>query len=141
MTKKKSGSGLGVLAAAAAGAAAAGYYFYASKDAGKNRKIAAKWAVDLKTEVVKQAKKVKDIDQKQLGLIVATAAQKFENIKNIERRDVATAAKELKANWKEVIGEFKKTNIIAKKTVAKATSKAQKTVAKVVKTAQKKASK
>ena len=46
--------GAGILAAAAA--AGTGYYFYTSDSAKKNRKIAAKWAGELKRDVIKRAK-------------------------------------------------------------------------------------
>ena len=49
--KVAAGVGAGIAAAAAAGA---GYYFYFSKEAKAHRKVAAKWATDLKRDVVAQ---------------------------------------------------------------------------------------
>ena len=62
MKQKTKVIGAGVLAAGAT-AAAAGYYFFASKNAEKNRKIAAKWASDLKSDVMKESKKLQNIDR------------------------------------------------------------------------------
>ncbi len=133
MTQKKtggmSGTEMGILAAAttaAAGMAAAGYYFYASKDAQKNRKIASKWAGDFKSEVVKQAKRVKDLDQKALLAIVSDAATKYESVKSIDKKDLARAAKELKTNWRELVDELGKGQG-AKKVAARITGSPKKT--------------
>lgn len=131
---KKAAAGLAA-AAAAAGAAAAGYYFYASKDAKQNRKLAAKWARDMKDDVVKQAKKVQDIDRGQLLKIIDGAVASYETVRSVDRNDLKSAAKELKNNWQllseEVLGRGKKT---AKKSV----SRAKKAVKKAAPTSAKK---
>jgi len=129
---KKAAAGLAA-AAAAAGAAAAGYYFYASKDAKSNRKNAAKWARDMKDDVVKQAKKVQDIDRAQLLKIIDGAAATYETVRSVDRKDLTNAARELKNNWEllsqEVMGRGKKTARTsakkAKASVKKAVKKAK----------------
>jgi hypothetical protein len=134
-TKKTAGAvgtGLGVLAAAA-GAAAAGYYFYGSEDAEKNRKIAAKWAANMKADVIKQAKKVKNIDRKTLESIVVNAQRTYMAAKNMDQKEVTRAAKELKANWQEVMKELTKGTSSAKKAVKTAAKKSVKTVKKAAK--------
>lgn len=139
-TKTAAGVGAGVLAAGAA-MAAAGYYFYASKDAKQHRKIAAKWAGNLKNDVVKQAKKVQNIDKAQLAAIVDKAAAAYETVRSVDKNDLQKAAKELKSNWQELAAELasgmkqakktaKKTAAGAKKSATKAASKAKKTVSK-----------
>ena len=137
---KEQAAGLGALAAtvATAGAAAVGYYFYASKDAAKHRKVAAKWAVNLKNDVVKQARKIKAFDQKMLAAVIAEAGKKYEAIQSIDKKELAKAVKELKTNWQHLAAELQKG---AKKTVAsakKSATKTVKTVKKAVKTATKK---
>lgn len=97
--------GAGVIAAGAA-AAAAGYYFYASKNAKQNRKVAAKWATNMKQDVIKQAKKLKDMDKKQMIGIIDTAASAYASVKNVDRKDLDRAAKELKNNWQEIVSEL-----------------------------------
>ena len=106
MTHKKS-IGAGMLAATAAGVAA-GYYFYASKDAKKNRKIVAKWAVDLKNDVVREAKKAHSIDRKDILAIVDTSARAYKRVRDLNGKDVARAVGELKDNWQEIAKELKK---------------------------------
>src|ERR1043166_5865619 len=74
--------------AAAAGAAAAGYYFYAHKNAKKNREAAAKWAVNFKNDVVKQAKQIKTVDRAALVGIVDGVAKAYEGVRSLNRRDL-----------------------------------------------------
>ena len=104
--KKLTGKQMGVaagLTAAAAAAAAAGYYFYASENAAKNRKIAAKWATDMKKEVVTQAKKAKDLNRAQMLKIIDRAAAAYETARAVDPREIARATKELRDNWQDLI--------------------------------------
>lgn len=142
MAQKKS-SNAGIIAAAtataAAGvAAAAGYYFYASKNAKQHRKIASKWAGDFKKEVVKQAKKVKDLDQKAVIAAVESASEKFSQVRSaVDKKDLARAAKELRANWKSIVEELSSTAKGAKKSAKKAVASAKKSAKKAVSKAKK----
>ena len=111
MAQKKQKKGkkiLGAAVAATAAGVAAGYYFYASPDAKKNRKIAAKWASDLKSEVVKRAKSVGTIDRKSMMAIVDSAAAAYENVRGMKRADLERAGKELKDNWQDIAATFTK---------------------------------
>jgi len=96
----------GVLAAAAL--AAAGYYFYASKNAKKNRLVAAKWAVDMKRDVVKRARALKNVDRAAVAAIVEQSARAYKGIRGLDRGEVERAAKELKKNWQKIAAELKK---------------------------------
>lgn len=96
----------GVLAAAAL--AAAGYYFYASKNAKKNRQVAAKWAIDMKRDVVKRAKALKNVDRAAVAAIVEQSARAYKGIRGLDRGEVERAAKELKKNWQKIAAELKK---------------------------------
>lgn len=116
-TAMKIGAGL----ATAAAAAAAGYYFYASKNAKNHRKIAAKWAVAMKNEVVKEAKKLEKDSPKAFADIVDRVAKSYETVRSVDAKDLKRAVKELKANWNTVQRE-------AKRTVKKSVSSAKKTV-------------
>ena len=122
--------GLGLLAATAG--AAAGYYFYASKDAKKNRKIASKWAVAMKSEVMKTAKKVKNLDRKNLEQIVSNTAKTLSSMKNHDRKEVERAAHELKANWQIVMKELGHNSTV--KSAKKVVKSAAKKVAKLART-------
>jgi hypothetical protein len=114
MASKKSpqrskGIGLGKAAAvlaAAGAAAAAGYYFYASSRAKDHRKIVARWAVNLKKDVLKKAEQVKHLDAQSLAKIVDEAAKAYENVRSINRNDVVRAAEELKSNWHAIVSEL-----------------------------------
>jgi hypothetical protein len=89
-----------------AAAGAAGYYFYASPKAKSHRKIAAKWATDLKDDVVREAKKVQKLRAKDFAKIVDVAAEAYHGIRSIDAGDVRRAAKELKSNWQSVQEEL-----------------------------------
>ncbi|MDR3572165.1 MAG: hypothetical protein P4L81_08365 [Candidatus Pacebacteria bacterium] len=106
------------LAAVAIAGLAAGYYFYASKDAGKHRKIATKWARELKSDVLKQTKKVKNVDKKTLSAIVDSAAKAYSGARGLDKKQIAQAAKELKANWDKVVSEVRGEASKVKKAVA-----------------------
>lgn len=125
--KKKMGMvGAGIVAATAAGVAA-GYYFYASKNAQKNRRIAAKWAKDLKDDVMKKAKQAGGkVDRKKLLSIVDTAVRTYENVRDIDKKDVQRAARELKDNWRTIAEEVVAT--VGAKKVARKSAPAKKKV-------------
>src|SRR5665213_4115924 len=98
-TKKKTSNGMlaaeiGAGALAAAAAAGAGYYFYASKDAKKNRKIAAKWADKLQKEVVREAKSLKTLDYATVAAIVDEASSAYKTVQGVDRKDLLRAAQE-----------------------------------------------
>ena len=133
MAKDNNGAGALKVVAAVAGAAAAGYYFYGSKDAQTHRKIAAKWARDMKAEVIKQAKKAKNIDRKTLESIVVNAQKTYAGLKNLDRKEVERAGRELKSNWQEVMKELGRGAASTQKTATKAVKKSVKTVKKVAK--------
>lgn len=97
--------GAGVLAAAAA--AGAGYWFYGDKNAKKHRKAANVWVKGMKKEVVKNAKKLKRIDQKAMARIVDEATALYEGARSIDRKDLRQAANELKRNWETVKKEVR----------------------------------
>ena len=133
VSKKKValGVGLGLAAAAAAGA---GYFFFGSKDAAKHRSRAAKWSQAMHKDAVAKAKKLKKLDEKAWKTIVDESMRAYEKIKSIDKSDLASAAKELKQNWKHVSSEINrvaKTETRAVKSVAKkAVSAGKKVVAK-----------
>jgi hypothetical protein len=130
---KRVGVGLGVAAAAAAGIAA-GYYFYASEDAKKNRRIAAKWASDFKSDIVKQAKKVEHLDRAQMMKIINGAIATYETVRTIDKSDLDRAARELKNNWQLLAADVprtaKKAATAAKKKVTAKKSSAKKSATK-----------
>jgi len=115
MAKKKTSSrgklaaeiGAGLVTAAAV--AAAGYYFYGSKNAKDHRKVATKWAGDMKKEVVRRAKGLKEMTEKDFTKIVNAVANTYRGVKKIDTADLKRAANELKSNWRAVKREIKRT--------------------------------
>ena len=106
--------------ASASAAAAAGYYFYASKKAKKHREIVTKWATDMKGEVLKKTKHLKNVNPESIAKIVDAVAGTYEGIRSIKLADLENAAQELKSNWKTLQKEAQKS---AKKTVKKVVKK------------------
>lgn len=138
--------GAGVLAAAAA--AGAGYYFYGAKGAKKHRHAASVWAKGMKRDVIRQAKKVKKIDQAAMAAIVDEVARGYSTARGASAADVHLAATELKRNWdairRELGASTKRVTKAVKKAAApkkaakKSPAKAKKPVKKVAKKAAKK---
>lgn len=131
---QKAEIGAGVLAAVAA-AGAASYYFYGAKDAKKHRNATSKWAKGLKNDVVREAKKLKELDEKAMAVIVDQAARAYKGLDDVTPGDLRAAVSELKGNWESVKKELKRTT-------KKATSSVKKTVKKAApkKVAKKKSS-
>ncbi|HRH55848.1 MAG TPA: hypothetical protein PK609_03225 [Candidatus Paceibacterota bacterium] len=125
-TLQKAEVGAAALAAVAA-ASAAGYYFYGSKEAKKHRNATAKWAKNLQKDVVREAKKLKDIDEKAMAMIVDQAAKAYKGLDEVTPGDLRAAVSELKGNWDMVKKELRRTGkkaaSSAKKTVKKAAPK------------------
>lgn len=101
-TARKVGTGI----ALAGLAAAAGYYFYASKDAKKNRRIASKWAHEMKSEVMAKAQNIKKMDKANVAAAVDNVAKAYRSAKNVDSKELARAAAELKKNWREIVREL-----------------------------------
>lgn len=120
--------GAGVVAAGAA--AAAGYYFYGDKKAKKHRQAASAWAKGMKAQVVKEAKKVKNIDQKTMAAIVDSAAAAYMGARSVNSADVKQAAAELKKHWMVIQKEVAAEGRSVKKAVKKAAKKGAKKAAK-----------
>lgn len=128
------GVGLGIAAAAAG----AGYYFYGSDKSATHRKKAAKWASDMKADVLKKAKKLQKFDERAFRVVVDESAKAYARLKSVDEDDVRAAAAELKTNWKNIEMEIdrvaKKGKVVAKK-VAKVAKKTAVKSVKVVKKA------
>lgn len=113
-TAMKIGAGL----VAAGAAAVAGYYFYGSAGAKNHRKVVAKWATDMKNDVLKETKRLEEASPKAFAAIVDRVAKVYQSA---HIQDVKRAADELKANWDMVQKD-------AKRTVRKSVSRAKKVI-------------
>ncbi|MDO8521500.1 MAG: hypothetical protein Q7S52_05290 [bacterium] len=130
--KKKVALGVGLGLAAAAAAGAAGYYFYGSKHAAGNRKRAAAWASDLKADVLRNAKKLKKLDERSYRRIVDEAMRAYQNVRAIDKRDLMAAAAELKGNWGNIKREVGRVALAEKKVARREVKKAIRTVKRVI---------
>jgi hypothetical protein len=106
MANNSGKKGLAVLAAGAA-AAAAGYYFYGSQNAPQNRRKAAKWAGDLKNDVIREAKKLPTMDRTSMARVIDAAVTAYGAARTVDRADLMQAAGELKKHWSRVVDEAK----------------------------------
>lgn len=129
--KKKVAAGVGLGLAVVAGATA-GYYFYGSKHASGNRRKAARWAHDLKADVIKNAKKMKKMDERAYHTIVNEAMKAYKNVRTINKGDLESAAAELKANWKTAEREIDRVIKAEKKVVRTKVKKAVKKVKRAI---------
>ncbi|HXK37587.1 MAG TPA: hypothetical protein VJ579_00775 [Candidatus Paceibacterota bacterium] len=140
---KNNKAGLAVgIAAAVTGLAAAGaasYYFLGDKNAEKHRRKAAKWAKDMQKDVIKNAKKLKKIDEQALRTVVDESMKAYKTLKDVSTEDVEKAAAELKSGWEHLAKEARRLAREDKAKVAARVSKDVKKVTKVVKAAAKKA--
>ncbi|MBU2330198.1 hypothetical protein KKG57_01895 [Patescibacteria group bacterium] len=117
--------GAGVLAAVAA-AGAAGYYFYGTKNAKKHRQATAKWVTGLKKDVIREAKKLKKLDEAALAAIVDNAAKTYKGMQEVTPKELKEAVAELKGNWTKLRKEMAPKPAVkkaVKKVVKKATKK------------------
>ncbi len=103
--KKAAAAGAAALAAVAA-AGVATYYFYGTKNAKKHRQAASKWATGMRKDVQKGVKALKKIDSKTVARVVDDAAAAYQGMRGVAAEDVRAAAKELKANWKQIEAEM-----------------------------------
>lgn len=97
-TKIAIGVGTGLLAAGAAG-----YYFFASKDAEKNRKIVASWATKLKKDVEKEVKAIKSNKEPVVKKIIDKVSKAYKGLEGVNMKDVSAAVSELKKNWDKIV--------------------------------------
>ena len=97
-------------AAAGAGivAAVAGTYFlYGSKNAGKNRKKVRSWMLKARGEILEQLENLSEVNENAYHKIVKEVSDKYRALKNIDKKDIAEFADELKSHWKNIAEEIK----------------------------------
>ncbi|QQR82578.1 hypothetical protein IPJ70_00475 [Candidatus Campbellbacteria bacterium] len=106
------GTGIAALAAAAAGT----YFFYASKDAKKNRAVVKAWSVKAKKDVVAELKQASAISEKGYHTTIKEVAERYKKLQKLDPKDVQAFVTELKGHWKNISKELK---VATKKPVAK----------------------
>lgn len=128
--KVKRGVEIGSAVTAAVLAAAAGAYFLADK---KNRTKAKSWVVKAKKEVAAKAKAARKLGEKEYDVIVDQVVKRYGPLENLSAKDVIAAAKQLKAEWKNIrkhaatlMKPAKKKTAGARKVVRKKATKSRK---------------
>jgi hypothetical protein len=131
------GAKIGAGLVAAGAVAAAGYYFYGSKNAKQHRGTASTWANNLKKEVLREARGLKNMSAGDFADVVDSVVTTYKGVRSINAADLKRATNELKSNWKmvqrELEQEGKKTVSRARTVGRHAVSRGKKTVQKVAK--------
>lgn len=117
------GAGVTALAAAAAGA-----YFFTGKRGVKNRKKVSGWANSAKKEVMSEMHKMEKVSKEGYHSAVDSVMKKYKAMKNVDNKELAAMAHELKGHWDAISREVSK----ARTKVVKVIPKVTKSVAKKV---------
>ena len=88
--------------------AAGAYFLYGSKNAKKNRKLVRAWSLKAKGEILEQLENLSEVSEQTYHAIVQEVVQKYESLKNIDKKDIAEFTDELKSHWKEIVKEAQK---------------------------------
>jgi hypothetical protein len=115
--------GAAVVIAAVAAAAAAGTYFFTGKRGEKNRKTLKGWAVRAKGEIIERMEKLQEVDAEKYLDIVESVLKRYNNIKDINVKDLEALRDELKDSWKDIEKSLKGKKAAAKKPAAKSSAK------------------
>jgi len=93
------GAGIATVAAAIAGT----YLLYGSKNAPKNRRKVKSWMLKARGEILEQLENISEVNEKIYHKIVKEVADKYQALKNIDKKDIAEFVDELKGHWKNII--------------------------------------
>jgi hypothetical protein len=96
------GAGIVTVAAAIAGT----YFLYGSKNASKNRKKVKAWTLKAKGEILEQLENLSEVSEEVYHKIVEEVSDKYQELKDIDKGDVAEFKKELKGHWKNIAKEL-----------------------------------
>ena len=124
-TAEKTAIGVGLTATALA--AVGGYFFYGSKDAAKNRKMAKSWMLKAKAEVLEGLERAKHMTKEEYEELVQKVVKGYKTAKKASPSEIVDFAKDMHAHWKNI------ERAAAKKTtrmVRKAKTKTRKTTKK-----------
>jgi len=108
-TKGSHGMGIGLGIAALAAAAAGAYYLYGSDKAAKNRKQVKSWMLKMKADVMDEVENMKDLTEEAYDKVIDTVSQKYAELKNIDKEELAELAKRMKSHWKEIKEDISET--------------------------------
>lgn len=93
---------IGVGLTATALAAVGGYFFYGSKDATRNRKMAKSWMLKAKAEVLEGLESAKQMTKEEYEDLVAQVVKGYKTAKKASGPELIEFAKSMHAHWKDI---------------------------------------
>ena len=111
-TKKALGVGAGIAALAAAAAGA--YYLYGSTKGKANRKTVKSWMLKAKADVMDEIEKMKEVNEGAYREVVAKVAKKYQDIKGMDRAELAELVARLQGHWRDIKAEIEKAGTTSK---------------------------
>ncbi|MDP3881149.1 MAG: hypothetical protein Q8Q32_03160 [bacterium] len=121
---KKIAAGLGIGVALAAAAAAV--YAFSGENGKKRRAKVSKWARNMKDEAIKEMRAAKVTSKKAYHKLIDELGEKYSKLKDVNARDVAHLANELKSHWDKINSASKKVKKTPKTAKRKTTAKKKK---------------
>lgn len=85
-------------------------YFLSGRKGKKNREKIQQWVMDMKADVLKKIKELKEIDKEKYEKIIEDTAKKYRRVARVSRREFDNVLEELKNAWKQVKKEIQKKN-------------------------------
>lgn len=73
----------------------------------KKKKTVKKWIVDMKSDILKELRKLKEISEDQYNRIVDEVSEKYSNIKEIAEDEIKVIKKDLKNAFNKIVKEMK----------------------------------
>ena len=105
---------IGLSVAALAAAAAGAYYLYGSKESKDHRHAVKSWMLKAKAEVMDEIEKMKEINEDTYKQVIAKVANKYKDIKEMDRVELADLVATLHGHWKDIKGEIEKAGVTPK---------------------------
>ncbi|MBP7796173.1 MAG: hypothetical protein KA059_05300 [Elusimicrobiales bacterium] len=87
--------------------AAAAIYFLAGEKNKKNREKIAQWGLEMKTELLKKMKDMKDVTKEEYDNLVDELTERYERVKKVSSKDLKVISKDLKGAWQHIQKEIK----------------------------------
>ena len=113
---------IGVGLTATALAAVGGYFFYGSKDATKNRKIAKSWMLKAKAEVLEGIESAKHLTKEEYEDLVTTVVKGYKTARKASASELLEFAQNMHGHWKDIERAGAQKTVAVAKTIAKATA-------------------
>ena len=94
--------GISVGLTATALAAVGGYFFYGSKDAAKNRRMAKSWMLKAKAEVLEGLESAQHMTKEEYETLVKKVVAGYKTAKNASPKELIEFAKNMHEQWKDI---------------------------------------